>query len=293
MPDDLANDTEAKRAATEAIVQTLKDNGVDVTVLDDDAEIPDNARKTSVDRSTDEYKKEVSEIAETIDKQLNKTSRPDKYENQSYSATYASLNESPAENGSHRGAGLSSTKVDNKIVSNNRFAPKIAQFISSLNSREDVSANNFVEQFSKETGMPVYGQTSNYTLFKMPGGTIISLRLSDHSAKAWNYGNKKYKADDNYSIVIRVEDSPVIPFKAKSWAKVQEFVYNSLDKARLSDVAKSIYGLVKNGKYVDLANADENNISPKIQKQYVYHGSAHDFDNFDFSHIGEGESGKA
>lgn len=104
---------------------------------------------------------------------------------------------------------------------------------------------------------------SQHIHFTSDDGGNITLRISNHSGNARNIVVNGVRTDKGYSIVLRTDESLSTRFKANKWSDVNEYVYNNPDKTSLINVAKSILGLFEQGEYVDIANADEHNVSPK------------------------------
>ena len=139
----------------------------------------------------------------------------------------------------------------------------MADFISDLPNRKDVTAENFAKVMVDALGLNPMQQVSEYVHYVSQDGDKVTLRVSDHEGNARNIILNGVKTDRGVSIVLHTEDSPEAKFKPNSWAKVDEYVYNDPDKTRLTNIAKSIFGMFDSGEYVDLANADEVNTSPR------------------------------
>ena len=162
----------------------------------------------------------------------------------------------------------SSAKIDKKFPTKELYLHNLADFITALRDRTDITADNFVKTLFEGMGMTPHGkeQKSEYVHFSTDEGEKITIRLADHNGNALSIIKKGGRADKGYSIVIETPLSPITKFKSNKYADVLEFVYKNPSKERLEEIAKGIFDLVDNGEYTDLAGADEIHPSPKVDR---------------------------
>lgn len=213
-----------------------------------------------------EAEKKKSETLTSVNNRLEEMSRIEQIPS-SISNTGNQGENIPTDEGG-RGGVESFAKIDKKIFSNKSLLPKVSDFITKLDSSEDITADNFGKEFSTAMGQMSRDEHSHYVRFAMPDGESIYIRLSDHSAHARNSIGKK-NADKKYSVVLTVDSSPAISFRPSNKVEMTEYVYDHPDKARLINIAKSLFNVIDTGNYVDLADADAINHSPREKNNSI------------------------
>ena len=155
-------------------------------------------------------------------------------------------------------------KVSKKIHNSKFLIDNFAKFIFNLPNNDDLSSVNFAKQVVLGLGLnPSQDEHSEYVHLLSDKGDTYTLRISDHNGNARNILLKGVKTDKGYSIVLHTPLSPNMKFKSERWANVNEYVYKNPTRERLVGISKSIFGLLDSGEYVDIAHADEHNISPR------------------------------
>lgn len=152
----------------------------------------------------------------------------------------------------------------------------------------------FLGKVAEAIGAKKYGSNSQYATFETVNGKIVTIRLADHNATVSNFDIKN--ESEGISIVVSAKKSEGIYNDGD--AHIVEYYYDAikLRKAEgkpLADIVKSIKQALYSGVFNDntgLAEYQEVNI-PEFH--IAYHGSGAKFDEFDHSHIGEGEGAQA
>lgn len=152
----------------------------------------------------------------------------------------------------------------------------------------------FLGKVAEAIGAKKYGSNSQYATFETVNGKIVTIRLADHNATVSNFDIKN--ESEGISIVVSAKKSEGIYNDGD--AHIVEYYYDAikLRKAEgkpLADIVKSIKQALYSGVFNDstgLAEYQEVNI-PEFH--IVYHGSGAKFDEFDHSHMGEGEGNQA
>ncbi len=129
-------------------------------------------------------------------------------------------------------------------------------------------------------------EASHYGTFETQNGKLVTIRVSNH--------NDKNGEEDGISIVISNHKNKGVPNDGN--AHIVEYFNpkQSLQKAEskpLSDIVRSVSEALNSGEFNDitgLAQRQEVNDN-RIREHRVYHGSGADFEEFDHSHMGEGE----
>ncbi len=152
----------------------------------------------------------------------------------------------------------------------------------------------FLGKVAEAIGAKKYGSNSQYATFETVNGKIVTIRLADHNATVSNFDIKN--ESEGISIVVSAKKSEGIYNDGD--AHIVEYYYDAikLRKAEgkpLADIVKSIKQALYSGVFNDstgLAEYQEVNI-PEFH--IAYHGSGAKFDEFDHSHMGEGEGAQA
>ena len=152
----------------------------------------------------------------------------------------------------------------------------------------------FLGKVAEAIGAKKYGSNSQYATFETVNGKIVTIRLADHNATVSNFDIKN--ESEGISIVVSAKKSEGI--YNDGGAHIVEYYYDAikLRKAEgkpLADIVKSIKQALYSGVFNDstgLAEYQEVNI-PEFH--IAYHGSGAKFDEFDHSHMGEGEGAQA
>ena len=137
---------------------------------------------------------------------------------------------------------------------------------------------------------------SKYATFKTLAGTEVTIRLANHNATVSNFDNNGEQ--EGISIVISKRANQGITNNGN--AHIVEFFYPEigLRKAEgkpLVEIILSLGQALRSGEYKDttgLATPQEVN-GTMLQEMRGWHGSAAEFDEFDHSHMGEGEGAHA
>ena len=261
VPDDLANDTEAKRAATEAIVQTLKDSGIEVNILGEGEEIPGTLRKQAVESRM----KALEKAADTIGKWIKGNER-----NKSFAIDLPLSTERKIR-----------IAIGRDYYSHNITANGIAHALRNHGKKGEKI---------NETSLPLKDEDVELIPFIMVAPDYVIKGSINNGRESVRF----YKTLTNgYVVVVEKEqkNSPNDMETITMWAEKSTDVidartdappmYHVQDVIISNDIAK-----IRR----DTKRAIENDIN--IRRQSVYHGSAHDFDNFDFSHILKDGEGK-
>ena len=137
---------------------------------------------------------------------------------------------------------------------------------------------------------------SKYATFKTLAGTEVTIRLANHNATVSNFDNNGEQ--EGISIVISKRANQGITNNGN--AHIVEFFYPEigLRKAEgkpLVEIILSLGQALRSGEYKDttgLATPQEVN-GTMLQEMRGWHGSAAEFDEFDHSHMSEGEGNQA
>lgn len=217
-------------------------------------------------------KKEKDDATERIDKRIAELNRQEK--EQSLKSENGNLAEShdngylPSKDNLDgvQSVAPSSAKIDKKFPTKTFYLGNLANFITSMGKKADITAGNFAKMLFEGMGMTPHGkdtQVSEYFKYQTDDGGKTTVRLSDHSGNALSIIKKGGRADKGYSIVVRVDSSPKTKFKANKYSNVAEYVYENPNADGLKDIARSVFNLIDTGEYLDLAGANEVHVSPR------------------------------
>lgn len=211
--------------------------------------------------------KEKGEAVQRIDKRIHELCRQNK--ELSHNTVHGNSAEPPASRYSPEMSGVQSAipsdaKLQKGFVNSKDIVPKVALFLLNFANNKEISANNFGKELIKSVQAPT-NQLSDYVRFIDVNGSKTVLRLSDHSGNARNIIISGKKSDKGTSLVIKTPSSigHERKFRANSWAKVTEYIYDNPDRNRLYDIGRGIFDLLDKGTYIDLADANEINVSPR------------------------------
>ena len=114
-------------------------------------------------------------------------------------------------------------------------------------------------------------RASDYGVFMVGNPpSSVSIRISNHNAKAANYENHSL-SDSNVSIVVKGRRRTTNTFEASERVKLIEFVYmeKSLKSVQnpFSQIAESIAAFLESGVYCDTTGVAKVNISPVIDRR--------------------------
>ena len=212
------------------------------------------------------YNKEIGDAAARIETKLAKLNRPEAVSESSISDDgNLSSKGSQSGTGAHlsSGAQKDGAKVRKDFVNRKDLTKKMANFVKKMSESEEITPKNWYNELMHELGFETHeGQNSQYFSFMTPDGRLVSVRMSGHPAKGSNYKNQA--GDEHYSIVVQVENwDGRDKLKTSDRIRLHEYHYAFPDKERLTDIAKSLFGLVDEGKYSDLAWADTQGESPR------------------------------
>lgn len=247
----MAEDSPAKRLATDAVLTALDDYGIDVV------------------RATDEQTQQMLDVMEEV-AEMQKGKAPET----------ASVQE----------------EHHPTVVSSADGAKVIKDLDSAIQEYDEKSgaSKTILGDIAKALGAKKHGSNSQYATFEAKNGKIFTIRLANHNARVSNFDS--HNEDEGISIVIASAPNSGIDNDGR--AHIVEFYYDSikLRKAEgkpLVEILKSIKQALYSGEYKDntgLAQVQEVN-APELMT--VYHGSPSLFDEFDHSHMGEGEGAQA
>ena len=137
---------------------------------------------------------------------------------------------------------------------------------------------------------------SKYATFKTLAGTEVTIRLANHNATVSNFDNNGEQ--EGISIVISKRANQGITNNGN--AHIVEFFYPEIGLRKaggkpLVEIILSLGQALRSGEYKDttgLATPQEVN-GTMLQEMRGWHGSAAEFDEFDHSHMSEGEGNQA
>lgn len=158
----------------------------------------------------------------------------------------------------------SAAKIQKGFLNSKDIAKKVGLFLLNFSNSKEITADNFGKELIKSVQNPT-NQLSDYIRFIDVNGAKTVLRLSDHSGNARNIIISGKKSDKGISLVIKTPSSSdhERKFRANSWAKVTEYIYDNPDRSRLHNIGRGIFDLLDRGAYIDLADANEINVSPR------------------------------
>lgn len=178
-------------------------------------------------------------------------------------------------------------------------AANIIKSLESLANKYDkitsASEKTIGGELSKALGLRNNGNHSNYGTFEAKNGTVVRIRISNHNAEVKNFDDAGF--DNGISIVISRKANDGLTSNGS--AHIVEYYYNGYKLAKaeghpLAEIARSMKQVLYSGEYKDttgLAERQEVN-SPQFSIR-TYHGTGADFEEFDFSYMGEGEGNQA
>lgn len=154
----------------------------------------------------------------------------------------------------------------------------------------------FIGEVADALNIERTGASSRYATFETKNGQIVTIRLSNHNATVSNFDN----ASEQEGISIVVSPKKNTGINNDGNAHVVEFYYDAIklrkaDGKPLAQIVRSIQQALYSGEYRDttgLAVQEEVN-DLRARLMTVYHGSGATFEQFDHSHIGEGEGVQA
>ncbi|MBD5397174.1 JAB domain-containing protein [bacterium] len=167
------------------------------------------------------------------------------------------------------------------------------QYQEKVNGR----SRTFIGDVANALGIKATNKPSRYKTFEAKNGRKFTIRLSNHNATVSNFDN--VNEINGISIVVTGQRNSGIVNDGN--AHIVEFFYSekalrSADGKPLAAIIRSIEQALYSGEYKDttgLAQVEEVNGLDAIRLQSVFHGSPHDFEAFDFSHMGKGEGAQA
>ena len=156
----------------------------------------------------------------------------------------------------------------------------------------------FLGQVANALGASNKGSSSQYATFETKNGAVVTIRLANHNASSKRMDN----AGRSNAISIVVSPKPNEGILNDGNAHVVEFYYDSIklrkaDGHPLAEIVRSIQQALYSGEYKDttgLAERQEVNTTfENLREHRVFHGSGAEFEEFDHSHMGEGEGAQA
>lgn len=252
---------------------------------------PIDIKLQPVDRDSVEYRKMVSDRKLLVEERVAEIRRlkdegqspQSDYGNSASSLTHHTPGDkqpSPAVQTVHYGdnsAALSNAKVHKKFQFSKVFAEKTVLFLEKLDKSNIITTENFADEFKKALDLVPEKEGSRYIpyIFKEEKER---LRAGDHSGNAYNIITDGGRVNKGYSIVLITPNSSNKKFEDYDWANVKEYIYKYPTKQDLINITKSIFGLFEFGEYIDLANANKINVSPKPRgfKEGEFYGFVYD-----------------
>ena len=162
-----------------------------------------------------------------------------------------------------------------------------------LLEKESNRSKTFMGDVARAIGAKEKGSSSQYATFETKNGTVVTIRLANHNAKVSNFDNAG--KDNAISIVITNKNNEGVTNDGK--AHIIEFYYNKgklshADGKPLSEIVRSIKQALYSGEFKDTTGiAERQEVNGDVVREHrVYHGSGADFEAFDHSHMGKGES---
>ena len=219
---------------------------------------------SNIDRSSSEYRNIIEKATERINKRIEQLLN----EKQSHRPKEGDLADhtssevfSPAQAGA-----LSTTydaKIRKKIKSANELIDGGLNFVEKVINDNTITPETFGEELVKSLALIQQNQDSKYIAIEFADDDSVKLRIANHSADARNVLIRGVRTTRGVSIVLQGVEPSKIKFRPYKWANVVEYVYEEPSHDRLVNIAKSIFGLIDEGYYYDLANAEKRNISPR------------------------------
>ncbi len=244
---------------------------------------PSDIKLLPVDRDSEEYRKIVNDAAVRIENRLadlrrlmtkNQSLKSDNTETQptSLSMVGLSLHDSSAQS-----ADFSTANINKKFVSTKYLKEKITNFLLNKGNNK-LESIDFPKNLMKTLGLVPNEHYSQYIHFISDTGYKYVLRISDHENVPASTLKRHARTDRGVSLIIRTEKSKKGNPQSNKYSNVKEYVYEKPSREQLFKIIKSIFGLFEFGNYIDIANADHINISPKPLgfNSGEYYGFVHD-----------------
>ncbi|EJX10662.1 hypothetical protein EVA_00732, partial [gut metagenome] len=151
----------------------------------------------------------------------------------------------------------------------------------------------FIGDLAKAIDAKKKGSSSQYATFETKNGDIVTIRIANHNASSKRMDDAG--RDNAISIVISPKLNNGILNDGE--AHIVEFFYDSIklrkaDGKPLAEIVRSIKQALYSGEYKDttgIAERQEVNLPSNVKEHRVFHGSGAEFEEFDHSHMGEGE----
>lgn len=198
-------------------------------------------------------------------------------------------------------ASLSQSEKDHSTVVSSADGAKVLNNLDIL-AKELLGKSNrpktFLGDVAKAIGASNKGSSSQYATFETKNGTVVTIRLANHNAST----KRMDDAGQDNAISIVITNKPNEGIQDGGDAHIVEFYYNALKLGRadghpLAEIVRSIQQALYSGEYKDttgLAERQEVNTTfENLREHRVYHGSGAEFEEFDHSHMGEGEGAQA
>lgn len=244
---------------------------------------PSDIKLLPIDRDSEEYGKMVSDATVRIENRLAELRRSmaeeqslksDNTETQPTSLSMEGL--SPHDSGA-QSAASSSANINIKFVSTKYLKEKLSNFILNQGNLS-LDSKGFPKSLMKALGLVPNEHYSQYIHFISDSGYKYVLRVSDHENIPASTLKRHARTDHGVSLIIRTEKSKQGNPQSNKYSNVKEYVYKKPSQEQLSKIVKSIFGLFEFGNYIDIANADHVNVSPKPLgfQEGQYFGFVHD-----------------
>lgn len=255
----MEEDSPAKRLATEAVLTALDDTGIDVV------------------RATDEQTQQMLDVAAEV------------AEMQKGTAPETAL---PEDESSFKGTAISS--ADGAKIINN-----LDNLITEYSQKPKNNVKTFIGDVARaleidKRDLPESSQKSRYATFEAKNGKIFTLRIANHNATVSFFDGN----NESEGISVVVSRLPNEGVTNDGDAHIIEFFYKESDIVKsdgqpLVEILKSIKQSLYSGEYKDSTGLTQPQEVNAPELMTVYHGSPSLFEEFDHSHMGEGEGAQA
>lgn len=245
---------------------------------------PIDIKLQPVDRDSVEYRKMVSDRNLLVEERMAEIRR---LENEGRSLQSNLVGNSAGGEGRYaqpypsndgeQSADLSGAKIRKKFKSSKHLANLIPDFLKLLEKDNKIDAYNYAEHLHGFLKYIKIQHPTKYFHFADDNYKQV-LRIGDHSGTALNIVNRKAFSDKGISIVLVTSEEAVTDINASDSARIKEYIYKNPTKQDLINITKSIFGLFEFGEYIDLANANKINVSPKPRgfKDGEFYGFVYD-----------------
>ena len=157
--------------------------------------------------------------------------------------------------------------------------------------------NTFLGDVAKALGAQRHGSSSEYVTFETKNGRIVTIRLANHNAKVSNFDANGEADGISIVVTAKQNERMTDDGMAHVVEYYYDAIkLRRADGKPLAEIVRSIKQALYSGEFTDttgLAERQEVNADDVTRYQKVFHGSGAEFDHFDHSHMGEGEGAQA